>query len=205
MFETALDMTERTRLRSIRRAAARLHFSAGRWLTRHVLARRLGCAEADIELTTDPYGRPSLVAEDIDFNLSHAGSCVVLALSVARVGIDVETVERVRDWRAIAGRFFSAGERAAIAACAASGQRTAFFRTWVRKEAFVKALGTGVATGFGRFDVSTGTEPALLDARIAGVDAREWSIRDFDPGPGHLGAVAVRATRPHVRVHDTGP
>ena len=205
VFDSALDAPERARLRIMRRADARLQFSAGRWLARHVLARRLGCAEAEVELIAGAHGRPSLVTGDIDFNLSHAGSFVVLALSAARVGVDVEATTRATDWRSIARRFFSAVETAAIEACAETEQRTAFFRTWVRKEAFVKALGTGIATGLGRFDVSTGAEPALTSARIDGIDAREWSIRDLAPSPGHLGAVAVRATRPRVRVHNVEP
>ena len=205
IFDSALDARERARLRLMRRADARLHFSAGRWVARYVLARRLGCAESEVELTVGAHGRPSPVTGEVDFNLSHAGSFVVLALSETRVGVDVEVTNRATDWRSIAHRFFSAAETAAIEACAKTEQRAAFFRTWVRKEAFAKALGTGVATGFDRFDVSTGAEPALTGARIDGVDASEWSIRDFAPGLGHLGAVAVRATRPRVRFLDVGP
>ena len=204
-FDAALDARERDRLRMMRSADARIRFSAGRWLARHVLARRLGCRESDVELTVDPHGRPSLARGRFDFNLSHAGSIVVLALGATRVGIDVEATGRVANWRSIARRFFSADEIAAIEACAEEERRTAFFRTWVRKEAFVKALGTGVATGFHRFDVSTGAAPALLAARIGGIDATEWSIRDFEPGAGHFGAVAIRAVHPRITVRDIEP
>ncbi len=189
----------------MRSPVARLHFAAGRWLARRVLARRLGCTEAEIELAVDAHGRPSLAAGGIDFNLSHAGSCVAIALSAARVGIDVESLQRARDGQSIARRFFSPVEAAALEACAAGERDRTFFRTWVRKEAFVKALGTGVAAGFDRFDVSTGAEAALVAARIEGVRAAEWTIADFEPGAGHLGAVAVRATRPRIRVHDIRP
>ena len=204
-FDSALDASERARLRAMRRADVRLRFSAGRWLVRHVLARRLGCTEAEVELAIGAHGRPSPAAGGIDFNLSHAGSFVVLALSTTRVGVDVEVTNRTTDWHAIARRFFSPVEFAAIEACDEAGRRTAFFRAWTRKEAFVKALGTGLATGFARFDVSVGPRPALIGARIDGVDASEWSIRDFAPGPGHLGAVAVRSTRPRLRLHDVAP
>ena len=204
-FDSALDSGERSRLGMMRNPEAQLRFTAGRWLARHVLARRLGCREAQVRITVGAHGRPSLAGGEIDFNLSHAGSIVVLALGAARVGIDVEATRRAVDWRAIAGRFFSADEAAAIEACAEGERRTAFFRTWVRKEAFAKALGTGVATGLGRFDVATGAEPALRAARIEGVDAGEWSIRDFEPGADYLGAVAVRAVHPRITVRDIEP
>ena len=205
VFESALDATERPRLRLMRRDDARLRFTAGRWLVRHVLAQRLGCTEAEVALAIGAHGRPMLAAAGIDFNLSHAGSLVVLALSAARVGVDIEATGRANDWRAVARRFFSAAERAAIEAYPEAERRGAFFRVWVRKEAFVKALGTGVATGLGRFDVSAGPEPALTGARIDGIEAAEWSIRDFATGPGYVGAVAVRAPYPCVRVHDVEP
>ena len=205
VFRSALDAPERARLRIMRDAGARLRFSAGRWLVRRVLARRLGCTEAEVELAVGAHGRPSLAAGGIDFNLSHAGSLVVLAVGTVRVGIDVETTNRSRDWHAIARRFFSPVEFAAIEACDEAERRTAFFRAWTRKEAFVKALGTGLATGFARFDVSIGPRPALTGARIDGVDASEWSIRDLAAGPDHLGAVAMRTTRPRVRTRDVEP
>ena len=204
-FDSALDASECDRLRVMRNRDARLQFCAGRWLARHVLARRLGCTEAEVKLTVGAHGRPSIVTREVDFNLSHAGSCIVLALSTARVGIDVEAADRVMDWRSVARRFFSTDETAAIEACAESEQRAAFIRTWVRKEAFVKALGTGVAAGFDRFDVSTGAEPALTGARIDGISVTEWSIRDLFPAPGYVAAVAVHATQPRVRTHDIGP
>lgn len=204
-FEAALDPPERARLHAMRNPNARRQFAAGRWLLRRVLARRLGRTEAEVELTIGPHGRPSLVAGEVDFNLSHAGSIVVLALSAARIGVDVEAPGRAMHWHAVARRFFSAVETAAIEACAEEERRMAFFRTWVRKEAFVKALGTGVATGLDRFDVSTGAEAALLAARIEGVEATDWSIRDFDPGADHLGAVAVRAIHPRIRIYDIEP
>ena len=204
-FDSALAPRERMRLREMRNPEARLHFAAGRWLARRVLARRLGRRETQIELTVDAHGRPSLDGGGIDFNLSHAGSCVVVALSSARVGIDVESTRRTRHWQPIARRFFSPAETAAIDASAMEERRMAFFRIWVRKEAFVKALGTGVATGFARFDVSAGPEAALLAARIEGVETSEWSILDFETDTDHVGAVAVRASRPRLRVHDIEP
>ena len=205
VFESALDPAERDRSRLMHRDDARLRFTAGRWLVRRVLARRLGCTEAEVVLAIAEHGRPALAGGGIDFNLSHAGSLVVLALSASRVGIDVEATKRANDWRAIARRFFSTVEVAAIEAYPEAERRGAFFRVWVRKEAFVKALGAGIATGLDRFDVSAGPEPALTGARIDGIDPAEWSIRDFAPGPGYAGAVAVRAAHPRVVVFDVEP
>ena len=203
-FEAPLNTDERARLGMMRSRLARRHFAAGRWLVRHVLARRFGCTTAEVALTEGAHGRPTLVSGDLDFNISHVGSRVVLALSTARVGIDIEALDRPMRWRSIARRFFSAAENAAIEACAEGDRRTAFLRVWVRKEAFVKALGTGVATGLDRFDVSAGAEGALIAARLEGVRASEWSIRDFDSGPGHIGAVAARAAGTRLVIHDAG-
>ena len=45
----------------------------------------------------------------------------------------------------VAQHFFSAHERAALAALPAGDRMRRFYRVWTRKESFVKALGDGVS------------------------------------------------------------
>ena len=125
--------------------------------------------------------------ERIDFSLSHSGTDIVLALAIApetkrrpSIGIDIERVDPDRDWQAIADRRFSPAERRELRLHADEKTRClAFFRTWVRKEAFVKALGSGISTNFQRFDVATGTVPGLNGLRIEGEERDRWTIRDL--------------------------
>ena len=70
-----------------------------------------------------------------------------------------------------------------------------FYRGWSRKEAFLKATGTGLSTELDSFDVTLGPFASLLRVGDDPAEASRWTLRDLDPGPGFAGAVAVRADR----------
>nr|AFB69907.1 PPTase7 [uncultured bacterium] len=160
----------------------RRRFMIGRARLRHLLAVRLGtCAEL-VELDYGPQGKPSLAggfaASDLRFNVSHCGDVALYAFSRCReIGVDVEAVREMPDADDIVERFFSPRERAAYRRLPARERPRGFFRCWTRKEAFIKALGSGLAYPLPDFD----STPA----------PRGWSLRSFVPGPGLVGAVAV--------------
>ena len=79
----------------------------------------------------------------------------------------------------------------------AAGTRTeGFFKCWTRKEAYIKARGTGLQMSLRSFDVKIASdEPqSLLDER-GGL----WSLYSFTPVEGWIGALAVRGTDKRVR------
>ncbi len=72
-------------------------------------------------------------------------------LAVARgasLGIDVEIYDKNVPL-AVARRFFSPVEAGALAALPADAQPRRFLRLWTLKEAYLKAIGTGLAGGLG--------------------------------------------------------
>ncbi len=226
-----LSALERRRFAAMRHPTSRAHFAGGRWLVREILSGYTGKPPHSIDIGVDARGRPfaglaskpwgsvdskaSPLAQKIDFNLSHSGGDIVLALAIApksrrgrfaapTVGIDIERVDPHRNWQAIAERRFSLAERRGLRLHGDEQARClAFFRTWVRKEAFVKALGSGISTNFQRFDVTTGAVAGLEGLRIEGEECERWTIRDlqlsepsFDEGgfdPGIVGAIAWRS------------
>jgi 4'-phosphopantetheinyl transferase len=52
-----------------------------------------------------------------------------------------------------------------------------FFRCWTRKEAYIKAIGSGLSHPLDQFDVT--------------VEIPGWSILDLDVEAGYAGALAV--------------
>src|SRR5947207_1738960 len=65
-------------------------------------------------------------------------------------------------------------------------------RCWTRKEAYLKALGTGLATPLHSFEVTI--DPG--DARLISEHDRtgtstNWQLRDLDPADGYIGAIAA--------------
>lgn len=92
-----------------------------------------------------PLGKP-LPVRGIHFNISHSERTVAIALTrTGPLGVDVETAARFELQPTFADRIFHPAEKAWVQA--AVNPQTALLRrleVWVRKEAFLKATGTGI-------------------------------------------------------------
>lgn len=163
------------------RAPARDLGDARAALARRLIAWRAGCEEESVVIAHDAEGAPRVVAPNPSLALSLAGRDGLVAAAVADspIGVDVET---------IGARFdpplnvLHPAERAALAA-AETDAHEIFLRIWAAKEAYVKALGTGLSR-----------EPAEIEIRLAA------SIATFDESPAfdiidRGGRVATRLAR----------
>ena len=92
-------------------------------------------------------GRPLFESSDrLDFSISHSNELVVCALSVddGKIGADTEKKDspvRKEKQAQFAGRFFAGNEREIL-----EKEPERFSEIWTRKEAYLKRLGTGIAT-----------------------------------------------------------
>jgi 4'-phosphopantetheinyl transferase len=109
---------------------------------------------------------------------------VVLGLARSELGIDIETIRPGWFGPGLIARVFSPREQALIEA-SADPERTCF-RLWVRKEACVKALGTGLNNRLDSFDV-------VDDTCVPHGAGSALRCHDLAFADGYLGAVAVRA------------
>ncbi len=159
---------------------------------RRMLADRLGqvaaapaFARTACPTCKGPSGRPRTEPfQGVHFSLSRTRGMVAVALSSRPVGIDVDRVRSGVDQLLIQG--LHPDEEVALRKLPGS-RGEAFTRCWVRKEAVLKAAGTGIAHGM--------REPYV------GVDPRPaqplgWQLRDLAAAAGYVAAVAVAtATR----------
>lgn len=120
---------------------------------RGLVARRLGTAPDDVRLGRSPcpscggpHGRPAVLAADgvpdpaLHVSLSRSGPVVAVAVSEhGAVGVDVERVARTA-FAGFAAVALHPDERPAVEA----GGFEARARSWVRKEAALKAAGVGL-------------------------------------------------------------
>ena len=198
-LESCLSGGERERARRFVVERDGRRWIAGRARLRQLLADRLGMAPEDVELARGPHGKPGLSPRmadpDLEFNMSRSGDLAAYAFSRGRaIGIDIEAVRDLRDADAVAARFFSPREIEDYSALRPGDKPLGFFNCWTRKEAYVKALGDGLAFPLDRFDVSLAPDEP---ARILRVDRTSgescgWSLHALTPAPGFTGAVVVR-------------
>ena len=146
----------------------------GRWLERDPAGLRFVLGE---------HGKPALASGELEFSVSHSGDLVAIAVAEGRaVGIDVERVRDVEEER-VADRLFAPAEAEALRSLPAAERTSEFFRLWTRKEAYVKALGTGIATGLS--EVGEG-----------------WTVVDLPVPPGYAGALAAAGEGRRLRWTD---
>ena len=172
---------------------------------RILLGRYLKVEPAGLRFRKGPRGKPYLEGEPapLQFNLAHSGGLALAAVHPElEVGVDVERRRRGIATEAIAGKFFSPGEAAWLRELEEAEREEAFYRIWTAKEAFVKAHGAGLSFGLGEFTVSVAGAYRMVEIRGGTEEARRWTLWRLEPGPGYVGAAAVRARGLELRCYD---
>ena len=156
--ELLLAEEDFARLPRIARARRRAEFLAGRALLRFALERWTGHSAREHRLRTDGRGKPRCF-DGPAFSVAHEGHWVACAIApCGDVGIDVQSVTATRAITAIADRYFAAPE----ADWLHGGCPERFYMLWVLKEAYLKALGVGLAGGLATLQCRI--EPPLIEA-----------------------------------------
>ncbi len=176
-FLTAAELAlcDRCRLPHVRQ-----HKIVARAKLRQILGKYLDRSPREIEISIGLQGKPQVAG--LEFNLSHSGDLVAYAVSDQPVGIDIERIRKI-DLTAIIQRFFAASEFAAWQKLPPAEQEAAFFRLWTIKEAYLKAIGTGLHTPLSAVEVSMNAEhPIILQAP----NRKNWQLY---PIPNHHTAI----------------
>lgn len=170
-------------------------FIISRGILRHLLGQYLQQAPADLEFTYGPYGKPDLAPPLADgglcFNLSHSQDRALYAIArQCRVGIDLEKIRPLSNPHRFIRRILSAQEQADLNALSEAEQQQSLFYYWTAKEAYIKAVGTGVFQLARHVDVSV-TSPTPLIRQVGHdvQEGRQWRLDCFQPMDGYAGAL----------------
>lgn len=162
------------------------------------------------------HGKPSVVAPLAairPFNVAHTDGMVLCAIrsqsghtasQPSLIGVDIERVSRRSDI-AIADRYFAAPEVDYVHSLPdPQAKWWAFLRIWTLKEAFIKAIGTGLSTPLADFAFQQidSQRPTLQWLNPSLCDGRQWQFATFSPAAGFVAAVAWDApqTAPETTV-----
>lgn len=192
--EYYLARDERQRMQRFRFEHDRLMFGFSQGLLRTLLAGYLHLSPREIKYSRTEYGKPYLDLQGgdagLDFNLSHSGEAVLIAITPGTpVGVDVEQVKPLPDLDQVAGNYFSAAEQADLFSLSGSARLDAFYRCWTRKEALIKASGEGLSMPLDSFQVSLlpGHPPELVQSATSST----WMLLNIEPAPGYAAAAAA--------------
>ena len=157
---------------ALRRRYLRAHAALRDILQRH--------SAAPLEFAAQERGKPYLASDPgLYFNLTHSRELALIGVTrVCPIGIDLERLRPLRDYAAIAARYFP--NDSAIPTTSRD-----FFRHWTRFEALLKAHGAGL--------YGAGTVPP-----------GEWTIASLDIGPRYAAALAHEGCARSIRLHNYG-
>jgi len=134
-------------------------FLVTRYMLRSVLSSFTGVSPGLIRFHQIANRKPAVYG--IEFNLSHSGNLLLIAVSSCPVGIDIELIRPDFDFKAVLPASFSAEEQRRV--LQAEDPLNCFYAYWTKKEAVLKASGQGLADDMSLLDA--GNEQMVWDGR----------------------------------------
>ena len=202
---TLLSPAERQRARRFAFDCDAQRFVRRRIALRRILSRYTGIEAGEQRLLCGPAGKPYLAPssseQTIAFNMSRSHELALVAVCKnGSVGVDIEFQRPLNEITAIAAQFFSKREQSALSTLPADQQTPAFFNGWTRKEALLKALGTGLLPALERFEISLRPEAPTRVLSVNGdaAAAARWSLTALKPAAGYTAAVAVESAQSKI-------
>lgn len=162
LYDSFLSEDEIDRADKLRFKEDRLRFKIARGNLRLLLSRYADKKPRQLWIMYGRYGKPYLNEESnpgkISFNLTHSKDMVLYAFSADRkLGIDVEYERPVSKADKIIERFFSEKEKAYYRSQDSESKSQKFFKLWCSREAYSKALGSGINLPRDTVDISFAT------------------------------------------------
>jgi 4'-phosphopantetheinyl transferase len=170
-----LPPDEKERATSLTPVAAR-RFVVARGILRKLLAGFTGASAEKLQFSYGHAGKPVLIdRDDIHFNISHSANLGLFAFAPDRpVGVDVENERPVRRLLDVAQRFMSEDELRRLAETPTEERNSEFLKSWVVREARLKAEGKGV-----------------WDGKVASAEVSTITHKLFAPRPNYIAAIAA--------------
>jgi 4'-phosphopantetheinyl transferase len=198
-----LSPDESERARRIVREGKRSQKASSRAQLRRILALYVDSEPASLRFEYGEHGKPQLADHmDLSFNLSHSEKVGLVGVSRGvRIGIDVEHARIGRDFSGLALRFFSPAESTALERLPEAERPSAFYRAWTCKEAYLKALGTGLSFPSNAFTIeyAAGGPGRVTATDMPGDHPETWCFSDVDVSPDFAGAVCLEGPERSIR------
>lgn len=185
-----LSIEERAHCESFQTERSRHDFLATRALCRATLSRYTEVDPSHWTFGANVHGKPEIIAPEefksLRFNLAHTDRLVICMVSrVGEIGVDVEETARVVDVAQLARHFLSRREQEYLAGLSANRRTDRFFEQWVLKEAYLKGIGTGIASAPERLTIN-------LDENGQPLPIGSWRFFTYRPSETHVAAAAVQ-------------
>lgn len=120
----------------------RRRFEVSRIALRLILGGMLNQHPGEIVFSVSDNKKPFVAGSPLQYNISHAGDMILIAVSRYEVGVDVEKIDYDFDGSDVLHACFSKAAQDFISE--SEDPQATFYRFWTRKEAIQKATGRGI-------------------------------------------------------------
>lgn len=194
--DALLAVDERARAARFVFERDRQRYVAARSALREILAAATGLDAEALVFGYGPHGKPFLATDAaFQFNLTHSEDVAVVVIGAgAEVGVDVEVLRKVDDALALAAKHFTRSEHEYLESVPDEERARAFLTIWTRKEACLKAVGSGFSIPAASFEAGYGA-----DAKVVYINADDQELplglKTLEAGSGRTLSVAWRLPR----------
>lgn len=176
------------------REQSRQQYAVSRGSLRLILSRYMMIEPQEIRFGYGPQGKPFLandIGMTIDFNLSHSGQLVLIAIGRDRsLGIDLEQVRTATDIVALSEQCFSPDECRLLTAYPPDQKHRVFFQLWTCKEALLKATGVGLRD-IEHIEIVALPQTPSRQVQFSQRSSRQFSLQLIVDDPDYIAALAV--------------
>ena len=173
-------------------------FVAARGILRLILSRYLALPPQSLIFHHGLHGKPYLAASitpSLSFNVSHSNDLALYAVTHERsIGIDIEYHRQNINIPALIQRVCSSQEKSILTALPVEEQKKGFFACWTKKEAFVKATGTGITIPLESITVPLPPSSSCrvhIDKKDDELQISSWSLSEISVDSGYTAALAL--------------
>jgi 4'-phosphopantetheinyl transferase len=203
-MEWVLDSDERIKAMQFRSDQLQGRSRRCRSALRCLLAGYTGETPSTLAFSEGRFGKPRLEGERLHFNVSHSDGWALIAVARTPVGVDIEPAVRPDiELLEIADLLCHPNEMAALQTHAGEAQHAAMMRLWTRKEAYVKALGTGLGHRLRAVRLLPAARPA--NALVIDDDDRVMNgyfLYDVEVPPRYVANVCIASPSAVVTLRD---
>jgi len=200
-----LNEGEREKAMTFLRPELQQKYIKTRGILRKVLSSYLNIEPQQIQIKVGQYGKPYLDEYPFHFNLSHSKNKFVIAVSnCSEVGVDIEEARKRTNLAGLVDKCFSQQEQLFWHSLSEQQKIPVFYCFWVRKEAFVKAVGRGIALGLDQCVVNPDNVNAFVSLPKCYNNASDWTIVDVPIAENIFCALVSKTTNyEYKQVHLT--
>lgn len=205
---TFLSIDELARANRFHFPEHKKRFIAARGILRQLLGNYMQISPDKLKFEYGYQGKPRLATSmgnsSLQFNVSHSFKYALYGFANHHlVGIDIEFLREMKDPVELAKRFFSNREYQLIVDLTNKEQQQKFFfKLWTAKEAYLKALGTGLSSSLTDIEISLdGANTKLLAIRGNTTTVNNWSMYHFVPAANYIAVIIINTQIPKQQIN----